>query len=215
MRKGMDIRLNTLLLAAVLFLSSCSGASEIWTGKAPSAEDVAVISTNRYLVGLASETAASIEKEGAIVVKNKTLHTGDLFDEDFIKIYPNIGWLSDSVLRITSASQENDLVEVKNLSNSLVGYALIESIGSKFIILHLRPNETVTFRFDFRTKLSIDGELTDPKRIFQAAVATKASNDNRTGRIFHLNILDEQAEIHASGVDLIAATCCGVDRPSS
>ena len=149
------------------------------------------------------EVRFDVFKNGAHLLSDRFLHSGDSEDFPFESMYPNYRWNNEQTIQFYNEEDLKehpaDALRVVNTADKTIKYARIESVD-QVIIFEMKPGYTTTFATP-KTKgdskwFRVEGEFADGQMI--PGVAKNLTEISRTGTLTYLvNIALEKTTIEA------------------
>jgi hypothetical protein len=126
------------------------------------------------------EVRFTVSKGNIPIVENEPVYEGGVYDDRFSELFPEHGWVSDSLLRFGrkgSPQAQHDEVLVSNETDRPVTYLWVNAGKYEmYLILELRPQSSVTLRVQPQTDEGMDfsyigckGRFRDGRAIAEAA----------------------------------------------
>ena len=173
------------------------------------------VTQKRDAAGIERYVYLNAYRNGAQFVQNKLLYTGDLLDNEFMDLYPDYSWVSESILKLGRKvdGTESNSLQITNDSSMRISYLLIETYHDKYVLFDVEPDSTVNLKFQFLGQLSCQGEFVEPKKGFGSAVRLASEEETKQQGDFSIGIREGNAVIENRSLKLKTVTCCAVDRP--
>jgi hypothetical protein len=151
-------------------------------------------------------------KSNERLVTNKLLYDGDFLDDDFGDRYPNLKWVSDSILAIgTPGSSESQLdnLRITNETLETFNYLLVETYQDKYVIFEVPPGAVVELKFELLGRISCEGESKNNRERFGVAAEFRRASRNRE---YFVKIRNQGVSIESPRFETTYVPCCAVDR---
>ena len=210
------------IVSVLLYYRAVSVGVTLFSAFSPDGRYKVEIAQTRDAMLMERSVHLTAWRAGKTVVNGKLLFTGDLLDDDFLGLYGNPMWSSNSALELgyddTNIEQRSSELKITNENSDTVAYVLIESSLRKLVLLEVQPGSTVYQRFQVRGWLSCEGSYEGSKERFGTAVAmpgnvAEMTAEQETKGLFSINIRGARATIESTDVSLREGHCCAPDRP--